>query len=268
MADSLAKLQARIDSLGTEMEAMLTDLEESGWADSPGDRELITWDPDESIPRWASLPDGFVARYQKWYSACRTLVQRSDRERLPEVEGLYDPRAVGKGAGSSAMGIRHRLVPLMTKEGQYALMDGIRMQYAILAAVPDAMAARMLDVELTIFAKLGDDEIVAARHLHKNGYFRAAGAVAGVVLEGHLKMVLDKHSPPVKRSASAMLGKLNELCKDSGVYDQPTWHKIQGLIGLRNRCDHKLEDEPTKDEVKELIDGVERVTHQVTPGYT
>jgi hypothetical protein len=42
--------------------------------------------------------------------------------------------------------------------------------------------------------------------------------------------------------------------------DVPTWRQIQRLGGIRNLCDHNKEREPTKDEVIELIGGVDKVS--------
>lgn len=279
MANTLAKLQAKIDELGVEMEAMLQELVASGFEDDrPAERvpaktksllgDLGTDPMTYETAATAPLPTGFETRYQKWYAACRTLVELNAAGRLAEFVGLYDPPPARHSDDPIPRGIKHWLKPQIRKAQQLDLMDGIRMQYAILAAVPAALQARMLDVELTVLAELGDDEIAAARHLQKSGFLRAAGAVAGVVLEAHLKMLLDKHSPPVKRPASAMLGKLNELCKASDVYDQPTWRKVQYLADLRNKCDHKGTDEPADEEITELIDGVVALTHKVIPGYT
>ncbi|MCH7787417.1 MAG: hypothetical protein IIC22_07890, partial [Chloroflexi bacterium] len=75
-----------------------------------------------------------------------------------------------------------------------------------------------------------------------------------------------------KSGAIALLNNMEliQLCKDkwvfyenlksAGVVDIPDWRFIQRLGDLRNLCDHNKDREPTKDEINELIDGVEKIT--------
>ena len=55
----------------------------------------------------------------------------------------------------------------------------------------------------------------------------------------------------------------NDALKEGGVIDIPQWRFIQRLGDLRNLCDHNKDREPTKDEVAELIDGVDKLTKTV-----
>jgi len=51
--------------------------------------------------------------------------------------------------------------------------------------------------------------------------------------------------------------------KAAGVYDIPTWRKIQHLAELRNLCDHKKSREPTESEINELLAGVAAISKTV-----
>ena len=88
---------------------------------------------------------------------------------------------------------------------------------------------------------------------------RAAGAVAGVVLEKHLAQVCDNHNVSVRKQQPT-IGDLNDLLKKSEVMDVPIWRSLQRLGDLRNLCDHNKQREPTEAEVAELIDGVDKTT--------
>jgi uncharacterized protein (UPF0332 family) len=55
----------------------------------------------------------------------------------------------------------------------------------------------------------------------------------------------------------------NDALKDSNVIDIPQWRFVQRLGDLRNLCDHDGDREPSKEEVTELIDGVEKLTKTV-----
>jgi len=52
----------------------------------------------------------------------------------------------------------------------------------------------------------------------------------------------------------------NDVLKNAGVIDVPTWRQIQYLGDIRNLCDPHKEREPTQQEVEELIKRVEKIT--------
>ena len=108
-------------------------------------------------------------------------------------------------------------------------------------------------------ADLFDSELDAARELAKNGFLREAGAIAGVILERHLAQVCANHSVRVRKKDPA-INDLNQPLKDAGVLDVPAWRQIQRLGDIRNLCDHNKHREPTKEEVIELIDGVDKIS--------
>lgn len=94
--------------------------------------------------------------------------------------------------------------------------------------------------------------------LAKQKFLRAAGAVAGVVLERHLLQVCDNHGIKVSKKAPG-IADLNNALKDGGVVDIPQWRFIQHLADIRNLCDHRKKVEPTADQVNDLITGVTKV---------
>ena len=99
----------------------------------------------------------------------------------------------------------------------------------------------------------------SAQELNKKGFFRAAGAVTGVILEAHLLQVCENHTIKVTKKDPA-IGDLNDLLKANNVIETPMWRFIQHLADLRNKCDHKKQTEPTKEEIEELIEGVSKTT--------
>ncbi len=94
--------------------------------------------------------------------------------------------------------------------------------------------------------------------MNKKGFTRGAGAVVGVVLESHLMQVCDNHIIIVKKKAPA-INDLAQLLKDNNVIEIPEWRKIQHLADLRNLCDHKKKNEPEKEDIEELIKGVDKL---------
>jgi hypothetical protein len=103
--------------------------------------------------------------------------------------------------------------------------------------------------------RLFDSELDAAAELAKNKFLRAAGALAGVVLE---VQVCANHSIKISKKAPG-ISDLNDLLKASNVVDVPQWRLIQHLGDIRNLCDHSKATEPTHSQVDDLIGGVSKV---------
>ena len=111
-------------------------------------------------------------------------------------------------------------------------------------------------------ADLFDSELSAAKELNKKGFVRGAGAIAGVVLEGHLLQVCTNHKIKVTKK-NPTINDLNELLKSKDVIDTPIWRKIQYLADLRNRCCHNKEEDPKKEEIINLIKGVDEIIKNI-----
>jgi hypothetical protein len=108
---------------------------------------------------------------------------------------------------------------------------------------------------------LFDSELEVARELSTKGFFRAAGAIAGVVLEGHLKQICMDHK--LSLPARATISTANDKLKGADVIDQAQWRFNQHLGDLRNLCDHKdgrkTTAEPGREQMDDLIQGVAKV---------
>lgn len=132
-----------------------------------------------------------------------------------------------------------------------------KQQLEIVKSCRTRLESSLFDIRSLVQADLYDTELDAALDLNKRGFARAAGALAGVTLEGHLHEVFRRHSitPPTK----AMLGGLIEELKKQDVIDIPAWRSLQRLADIRNLCDHRMQREPTDADVQELIDGVQKI---------
>ena len=89
--------------------------------------------------------------------------------------------------------------------------------------------------------------------------FRAAGALAGVVMEKHLAQVCDNHGIPLHKKAPT-IADFNDKLKEAEVIDISQWRFNQHLGDIRNLCDHDKDAEPTKEQVNDLVDGVRKLT--------
>jgi hypothetical protein len=135
----------------------------------------------------------------------------------------------------------------------------LKTQLQILKAVERRFGSSLFKIRQLVQADLFDSELDSARALSKSGFLRGAGAIAGVVLEKHLGEVCGNHKIKLKKK-SPTISDLNDALKDAGVIDVPTWRQIQRLGDLRNLATHNKDREPTKDEMLELIDGVDKIS--------
>ena len=94
-------------------------------------------------------------------------------------------------------------------------------------------------------------------------WFQEKGAVAGVVLEGHLAQVCDNHGVKIRKKAPH-INDFNEALKKADVFDLVEWRRIQSIDDVRNICDHKKRRDPTPDEVAGLVDGVDKAIKTLT----
>ena len=101
----------------------------------------------------------------------------------------------------------------------------------------------------------------AAAELNKRGFARGAGAIAGVVLEGHLATMCNNRSVSIAKKKPTP-SDFYQALKSAKLIDQATWRFIQHLGDIRNSCDHKGKD-PTKESVDDLIAGVRKISKTV-----
>lgn len=119
----------------------------------------------------------------------------------------------------------------------------------------------LADIENHLFAELQQKALEAAKTL-KPISLRAAGTLAGVVLERHLRKLALKHTVTIPRQETTIRD-LNDPLKLGKVYDFATWRKIQQLGDLYNLCSHQRNRDPKLDEVDDLIDGVHSIIQSV-----
>jgi len=124
-----------------------------------------------------------------------------------------------------------------------------------------SLGSKLANIEGELFAEIQDSEVAVARQLARTS-LRAAGALIGVVIEGHLQKVAAGHSVKIAKK-NPTIADLNDAIKAASLVDTPTWRKISYLADLRNLCSHKKDIEPTKEQVDELIDGAQWLTKNV-----
>ncbi|MFV0678198.1 hypothetical protein [Variovorax sp. tm] len=221
----------------------------------------------EYLKSMKALPS-FSEGYQRWYSESQAVVRQLLPDRVADFIRLYEKPKTRKEISYENYRVEDYLQNLrVTRLGdtvvdKSAAIPHFRQQLAILKAAEGRFESSLFDIRQMLQADLLDSEIEAAEELSKYKFVRAAGAVAGVVLERHLGQVCVDHqcSPPKKNPT---ISDFNDALKTQGAIDVPQWRFVQHLADIRNLCDHSKVPEPTKEQVDDLIAGVKKVTKTV-----
>jgi hypothetical protein len=214
----------------------------------------------------------FRDSYEAWYSESLFLLRQLLPDRVTNFRELYEkPKGrksinhenyviqdylQGRQIARPSEGIELLGEPLVYDSS--AALPQFQWQLSILKAAKRRFESSLFDIRQLVQADLFDSEIDAARELLNNKFLRAAGAVAGVVLEKHLRQVCDDRSIKVTKKHPG-ISDLNELLKQNSAIDVPQWRHISMLADIRNLCAHDKQKEPTHQQMVDLIDGTDKV---------
>lgn len=213
-----------------------------------------------------TLPD-FKSKYQAWYSESLAVIKIMLPDRLIDFIKFYEKPKGRKNIEYGNYVIEDYLQSLVVttgwakdrKVGPEAAINQFVQQLNILKSVTRKFESSLFDIKQLVQADLFYSELEAAEELNKKGFTRGAGAIAGVVLEKHLTQVCENHNILITKKHPG-ISDFNDLLKAAGVIDVPLWRSNQYLSDLRNLCDHDKKTEPTKDQINDLISGVDKVT--------
>ena len=143
-----------------------------------------------------ALPS-FGTTYQRWYSEAKALIRQLLPDRLADFVRYYEKPKPRKDITFENYRIEDFLRGVSVtsgyrKEKVAGPEDAIPhflQQPAILQAVQARFESSLFKIKQLVMADLFDSDLDAAKELAKKGFLRAAGAVAGVVLEKHLVQV-------------------------------------------------------------------------------
>jgi hypothetical protein len=206
--------------------------------------------------------------YQRWYTKALKVVSSLAPDRHAEFRSYYEVDPKRKSLGYGTYVIQDYLKGIVPNEYNYPDFD-IRKQLltcffnqlTILKSVEVRVDSVLANIEGELYAEIQDNEVAVARQLAKVSV-RAAGALVGVVIEGHLQKVAALHGVKISKKTPT-IADLNDPLKAASIIDTPTWRKIGFLADIRNLCSHKKEADPTKQQVEELIQGAEWLTKNV-----
>jgi len=207
------------------------------------------------------LENLFFREYQGWYTEASAVIRQLIPDRLTEFEHYYKGDGKRKSIVVETYNIQDWIngVRVSTFNNFASVAMRFQNQLQILKASERRFESSLFNMCQLVSADLLDSEVETARELLKHGFNRAAGAIAGVVLEKHLGQIAENHKLSVKKK-DPTVSDLNDLFKSENIFEIPIWRQVQRLGDLRNLCVHNKLKEPTSDEVEELIAGVQKVT--------
>lgn len=197
-----------------------------------------------------------ILKYQQWYSICLRLVD----EYAPEWREDFKLR-YSYPDSTTSLGIIEFLnlgVFSIYRHKHLAInefVSNLETQLSILLSIPSVIEIRDIGLRKLITAEVSRTEIEQAELLLESGFERAAGSVAGVALELHLRTFCDVNGVSYKPKAT--IEPLLQALYNEKKLDITEVKHIQYLASIRNKCSHS---EPVSaKEVQSLIDGIKRL---------
>jgi hypothetical protein len=202
-------------------------------------RELIRKEIDRLYEEGAKLAIAFQKKeekqfqydYQSWYTKALKVVASFAPDRHVEFRGYYEVDPKRKALGYGTFVIQDFLKGVIPNSFKYPDFNSREQvltcffnQLTILKAVGERAESILGNIEVELYSELQDSEVVTARQLAKVS-LRAAGALIGVVIEGHLQKVATSHGIRLAKK-NPTIADLNDPLKAASVVDTPTWRKI------------------------------------------
>ena len=217
-------------------------------------RELLALQRSTPSPSWYR---------QVLHAMHRLTAGRSQEARDHASEGHDRPRP-----GAPETGRQTRMGMTITPHGE--MIPSVRLtflahfgqQLRILSAVRDGLEYVLADLHSTLYGDVENHVLAAVHTLFQHGHGRAAGALAGVLLEIHLAHVAAKYRVAMGAKAPDIT-MLNAALKRGGIYDGEIWRCIQRLGALRDVWVDASRRDPTIDELTTFIREVQTVRQRV-----
>ncbi len=209
-----------------------------------------------------------LINYQTWYSEAMSIIRLILPERIDNFIQFYEGSKNRKTIDNESYVIKDFLLGITLKRSHLgqkimvvdrsAAIKKLEQQVLILKACNRRFESSLFNIKQLLLADVFDLEIDVAKELNKKGFYRASGAIVGVVLESHFLQVCKNHNITMTKK-NHTINDYNELLKQNEIIDIKTFRYIQFLGDIRNKCDHKKEQDPTKDDIIELINGAEKI---------
>ncbi len=210
----------------------------------------------------------FSLNYHRWYNESLRLIKQLLPERLDDFVGYYNAPKNRKAINLSNYPISDCLIGYRVTNYGAVIVEPVngfvlfQQQLHILLSIKGCFESSLFNIKELLQADIFDSELDGARELQKNGFYRAAGALCGVILEKHFAGVCSSHAIKMKKAAPG-ISDYNYKLKEEAVIENKTFLLIQRLGAIRNLCDHNKKQEPMKDDIDDLINGTDKILHEV-----
>ncbi|MDD3181486.1 MAG: hypothetical protein PHD48_01575 [Alphaproteobacteria bacterium] len=267
MANNIQKFKDDLGKLVTLGERLELSMIREAYGAEYLAKALSTETKKISIDYVNKLPN-FGKTYEKWYSEALVVLEQILPNRVHDFKMHYEKPKGRKDISYENYIIQDFLQGLQVKSygevkvNSQAAIPRFQQQLAILSSCAARFESSLFEIKQIVQADLFDSEIDAARELHKKKFLRAAGAIAGVVLEKHLAQVCQDHSVKITKK-NPTIADYNDALKTQGVIDVAGWRHVSFLGDIRNLCDHNKSQDPTPEQVRDLIDGTDKVLRTI-----
>lgn len=265
MKSNLDRYRADLDALIIQGNQLTYAMQRNVMGSAKFDAQVKKQLGAEEAEKFLNKLPNFKMTYESWYSESKAIIRQLLPDRFEDFVRLHEKPKTRKdvGFGNYVMedylqGLRVTFSYGDVKVDPSAAVPQFEQMVNILSATKRRFDSSLFDIKQLVQADLFDSEVGAARHLAKQKFGRAAGAMVGVVLERHLAQVCSNHDVKIAKK-NPTIADFNDALKSSEVIDIPIWRGITRLGDLRNLCDHNKEREPTREEVDDLISGVDRL---------
>ena len=129
----------------------------------------------------------FDREYQIWYSEALATIKQILPNHENDFINLYEYSGNRKNLELVNYVIKDYLMGFRYDMLSGAVIPRFQQQLAIVKSAKQRFESSLFDIKKLLQADLFDSELDAAKELNEKGFVNGAGAMAGVVLESHLK---------------------------------------------------------------------------------
>ena len=213
----------------------------------------LVWDTFTTEVR--SLQREVIPIYQSWYNVGYQLIKEYLPDKVNEFVDSYQTQGMYKHGVFDYLQLRNGTENKDKNRIITHFIDALETQRSIVLSIPDVAEIKELNLRKIISADIARTEIEQAEILLASGYERAAGSIAGVALELHLRTLCDVNG--VNYALKDTIDPLATALYKAGILDITELKRIQFLASIRNKCSHPNPISPI--EIKDLIEDVKKL---------
>ncbi|MBM2816472.1 MAG: hypothetical protein HW421_3234 [Ignavibacteria bacterium] len=206
----------------------------------------------------------FKTDYQNWYTESVVVIRNLITDRIDDFIRLFKDTKSKEG-DASGNDISDALIDatLLNQSAEKKAKAGIvshklKQQIRILESAKLRFDSAFFEINRIMMAEFLDSEMENAKELLKRGFNRAAGIILGIILEKHLKQVVNNHKVNIAKS-NPTPSDYNDVLRNREFIDMEMWKLVQHLIELRNLCFTYTDKECKQDDISELFLGVSKI---------